>query len=78
MMMGMMGKRGKDQKMPWDMCREMMAGIQETASTAKFATPELRGLFNEWCEQVETEILESVKKQEKISVKDLSAAFKPS
>ena len=76
MMMGMMGKKGKNQKMPWDMCQEMMAGFQETASTAKFATPELRGLFHEWCEQVESEIIEYVKKEGKISIKDISTIFK--
>jgi len=76
MMVGMMNKKGKDQKMPWDMCREMMVGFQETASTAKFATPELRGLFNEWCEQIESEIIEFAKKEEKIKVEDLSKEFK--
>jgi hypothetical protein len=76
MMMGMMGKKGKNHKMPWDMCQEMMTGFQETASTAKFATPELRGLFNEWCEQVESEIIEYVEKEGKINVTDLSATLK--
>jgi hypothetical protein len=76
MMIGMMDKKGKDQKMPWDMCKEMMAGFQETASSAKFATPELRGLFNEWCEQIESEILEFVQKAGEIRLDALSEAFK--
>ena len=52
-MMSMMMGRGKkkadsgEEKMPWDTCREMMSGFKETANAAKFATPELRGLFDE-------------------------------
>ena len=69
MMMGMMGNKMKGQKMPWDMCKEMITGFSETASTAKFATAELRGLFDEWCAQVETEILEFIKKENKIDAK---------
>lgn len=75
MMMGMMGNKGKDKKMPWDMCKEMMTGISETASSAKFATAELRGLFEEWCTQVQTEILESIKKDKKVDVKAIATEF---
>src|SRR5512137_249571 len=73
-MMGMMmGKRTNSQekgsepgKMPWDMCGEMMNGFKETANTAKFATPELRALFDEWCHQIEKEILDVVKVKKSI------------
>lgn len=54
MMSMMMGKKAnstekgsENSKMPWDMCSEMMTGMKETANTAKFATPELRGLFDD-------------------------------
>ena len=72
MMMGMMGNKAKGQKMPWDMCKEMITGFSETASTAKFATAELRGLFDEWCTQIETEILEFTKKEGNIDVESIS------
>ncbi len=75
MMMGMMGQKGKGQKMPWDMCKEMMTGFSETASTAKFATSELRGLFDEWCAQVESEILEFIKKGSKVDVEVIAKEF---
>jgi hypothetical protein len=83
-MMGMMSmmmgrKSGKEEKgetkMPWDHCREMMAGFTETANTAKFSTPELRGLFNEWCEQVEKEILKFVKEKNAIKIDELTSEF---
>lgn len=78
-MMGMMGmmmgkKRGdkENMKMPWDRCGDMMENFSETASSAKFATQELRALFDEWCEQIEKEMLDSIKKEGKTDIKKLS------
>jgi hypothetical protein len=84
-MMGMMsmmmgrgkkpGDSGEEGKMPWDMCKEMMSGFKETANTAKFATPELRGLFEEWCQQIENEILNFAKEKNSIKMDDLTDKF---
>ncbi|OFY56554.1 MAG: hypothetical protein A2Y87_09775 [Bacteroidetes bacterium RBG_13_46_8] len=70
MMSMMMGKRhGKGEaKSPMDCCGEMMSGFSETANSARFATPELRGLFNEWCQQIENEILAFIKETNSIDV----------
>lgn len=82
MMTMMMGNKGRDsekdgesRKMPWDMCSEMMTGIRETANTARFATPELRGLFDEWCQQIEKEILDFTREKGTIMVDDLKEKF---
>jgi hypothetical protein len=82
MMSMMMGKKGNADdgstgggKMPWDMCGEMMLGFRETANTAKFATPELRGMFEEWCQQVEKEIMDFIKEKKSINVGELAAKF---
>jgi hypothetical protein len=81
MMSMMMGKgkgssdSGEENKMPWDMCKDMMSGIKETANTAKFATAELRGLFDEWCQQIEKEILNFVKEKKSINVSELAEKF---
>jgi len=84
-MMGMMsmmmnrnkntGEKAEEGKMPWDMCKDMMSGIKETANTAKFATTELRGLFDEWCQQVEKEILNFIKEKNSINIEVLSEKF---
>jgi hypothetical protein len=82
-MMGkMMGKKGKDSekgseggKMPWDMCCEMMTGMKETANTAKFATSELRGLFDEWCQQIEKELLDFIKEKGSIKIPEMAEKF---
>lgn len=78
MMMGggkMNGGSGSENKMPWDMCKDMMSGIKETASTAKFANAELRGLFDEWCQQIEQEIINFIKEKNSINVEELVEKF---
>jgi LPS O-antigen subunit length determinant protein (WzzB/FepE family) len=82
MMSMMMGKKGKDSekgsesgKMPWDMCCDMMTGMRETANTAKFATSELRGLFDEWCQQIEKEMLDFIKEKGNIKVDEMAEKF---
>jgi hypothetical protein len=71
---GMSESKGEG-KMPWDMCSEMMSGMKETANTAKFATAELRGLFDDWCQQIEKEILAFVKEKGSINIAELSEKF---
>ncbi len=39
------------------MGQQMAGAVTESASMASFATPELRGLFEEWVKAVEEEIL---------------------
>jgi len=82
MMSMMMGRKaghsekgGEQGKMPWDMCCDMMTGIKETADTAKFATSELRGLFDEWCQQIEKELLELIKEKESVKVDEMVERF---
>jgi predicted transcriptional regulator len=82
MMSMMMGRKGKSSekaddkvKMPWDMCCDMMTGIRETANTAKFATTELRGLFDEWCQQIEKELLDFIKEKGAIKIDEIAEKF---
>jgi LPS O-antigen subunit length determinant protein (WzzB/FepE family) len=82
MMSMMMGRKGQQSEkgddkgqMPWDMCSEMMTGMKETANTAKFATSELRGLFDEWCQQIEKELLDFVKEKGSIKIDEMAEKF---
>lgn len=81
-MMGMMGammgkKQGKGERfMPWDMCKEMMSSIQQSQRIATLATPEVQGLFEDWVEQIEQEILEYLKDEDTVDIKDLANHFK--
>jgi hypothetical protein len=77
MMSMMMGKRGdkENKKMPWDMCGEMMTNFTETANSAKYANSELRSLFEEWCTQIETELLSYLKESGGINLEAISQKF---
>ncbi|MCX6255892.1 MAG: hypothetical protein NTV31_15670 [Bacteroidia bacterium] len=82
MMSMMMGRKAnptekgnENSKMPWDNCCEMMTGIKETANTAKFATSELRGLFDDWCQQIEKEILDFMKEKKSIKIDEMAEKF---
>jgi hypothetical protein len=82
-MMSMMMSRKSQQsengddkgKMPWDICCEMMTGMKETANTAKFANVELRGLFDEWCQQIEKELLDFIKEKGSIKIDEMVEKF---
>lgn len=81
-MMGMMGAmmgrmHGKAEKfIPWDMCKEMMSSIQQSHRIATLATPEVQGLFEDWVEQIEQEMLDYLKDKDSVDIKDLSNHFK--
>ena len=45
------------------MGQQVAGAVTESASMASFATPELRGLFEEWVKAVEEEILEFLKEK---------------
>jgi len=74
-MMGM--KHGKDEKfMPMDMCKEMMSSIRQSHRVATLATPEVQGLFEDWVEQIEQEVLDYLKDKNTVEIKDLASQFK--
>lgn len=75
-MMG--GKKSEDgtAEMPWNMCRKMMANMTKSTDLAVFSTPEIRQLFEEWTEQIETEILDFTKQSETIEVDKIQKHFK--
>jgi hypothetical protein len=65
-MMGMMGSmccgdEGPEGFNPMEMCHNMMSSISQSNEMAAFATPEIRGLFEEWVQQLDLEVLEFVK-----------------
>lgn len=55
------------------MAQQVMGSITGTASIASYATPELRGLFEEWARVLEEEIIAFVKQKEKTSPSDIAA-----
>lgn len=83
MMASMMGRRmageNKDEEksgMPWDMCRMMMSHMGRSSELASYATPELRGLFEEWLSQIEEEIKTDIEKSGSANPEELAVKYK--
>jgi tellurite resistance protein len=74
-MMGRGGEEGEGEG-PWNMCQKMMASIGKSSELATFATPEVRGLFDEWAAQIEAEILQFVKESTTVEADQVAARFK--
>jgi hypothetical protein len=83
MMASMMGRKTagenkgeENSEMPWDMCRKMMNNIGRSSELASYATPELRGLFEEWLSQIGEEIKGDIEKSGSADPEDLARKFK--
>jgi hypothetical protein len=59
-----------------DMCRKMMGAIGKTSDLATFATPEIRGLSEEWVIQIEEEIMQFVKTADQVNPESVAEHFK--
>ena len=55
------------------MGQQMAGAITESASMASFATPEVRGLFEEWAKAVEEEIIGLLKDKESVEPSEIAA-----
>lgn len=53
-----------------------MNSISQTSEIASFATPEVRGLFEEWAQQIEEEILSFIKEKGSIHPQEIAAHLK--
>jgi hypothetical protein len=58
------------------MGQQMAGAITESASMASFATPEIRGLFEEWAKAVEEEILGFLKEKGSSEPSEIAAKLK--
>jgi len=72
MMKKMMGGEGPPMEMCMNMCRQMTRSIERTAEMAAYATPELRGLFETWLEEVEHETMALIEAEGSVSAQALA------
>lgn len=80
-MMGQMGSQTDEEgesPMPpmMMMCSSMLFAIHRTSSMAAFATPELQGMFNEWMEGLENEVLAALEQQREVDTSALASQLK--
>ena len=59
-----------------NMCQQMTGAVIEIGKMASLATPEIRGLFEEWAKAVEGEILEFLKEQKSSTLVEIAAKIK--
>ncbi len=58
------------------MCEQMTGTVIEIGRLAGFASPELRGLFEEWVKALEGEVIEFLKEKGSTLPADLAAQLK--
>jgi hypothetical protein len=58
------------------MGQQMAGAVTESASMASFATPEVRGLFEEWARAVEEEIVAFLKEKGSSEPSEIGARLK--
>ncbi len=78
MMRMMMGhKHGKmESSMPMEMCKDMMSSLHQSHRVATLATPEVQGLFEDWVEQIEQEMVNYLKDKNSVEANEVASHFK--
>jgi predicted HTH transcriptional regulator len=61
---------------PMSMCHKMMSNISRSNELATYATPEIRGLFEEWIAQLDAEVLDFVKQTQSTNPEKLAEHLK--
>jgi RNA binding exosome subunit len=74
MMSSMMGGDSEGEGM--GMCEKMMNSMNQSRELATFATPEIRGLFEEWVLQLDNEVIELIKKTKSTSPEEVANHLK--
>jgi hypothetical protein len=61
---------------PKDMCRRVVTSIDEHAELESLANPEIRALFVDWMEELESEVLSLYRESKHLGTEDLRVHFK--
>lgn len=60
---------------PIEMSKEVLTAINHSYELASYATPELRGLFNEWLGEIELRVIDFVGKRNRVDPRELASHF---
>jgi hypothetical protein len=61
---------------PKDMCRRVVTSIDEHAELESLANPEIRALFVDWMEELESEVMSLYRERKHLGTEDLRVHFK--
>ncbi|MDI6793601.1 MAG: hypothetical protein QME81_12185 [bacterium] len=70
------GGEGEEGFNPMEMCASMMESVSRSCELATYATPEVRGLFEDWTEEVSSEILQFVRERERTTPEEIASKMK--
>lgn len=59
-----------------EMSKEVMSVVSHSYELATYSTPELRGLFNDWLNEIEREIIEFLRGKETVDPDKVAAKFR--
>ena len=58
------------------MSKEVLSVVSQSYELATYSTPELRGLFNDWVQAIEGEIIDFLKNREKVDPDEVAEHFR--
>ena len=61
---------------PIEMSKEVLTAINHSYELASYATPELRGLFNDWLGEIELRVIAFVNRRQQADPQELADHFK--
>ena len=61
---------------PTEMSKEVLSAVSQSYELATYSTPELRGLFNDWVQAIEGEIIDFLKGRGKVDPDEIAGHFK--
>jgi hypothetical protein len=61
---------------PIEMSKEVITAISHSYELASYSTPELRGLFDDWLNEIEKEILAFLKDRNRVDYNEIAQHFR--
>lgn len=61
---------------PWDICSQMISHSNKSSIVGTFVTQEIQGMFEEWVQQIENEILDFLNEKSHTSIEKIAEHLK--
>ena len=61
---------------PTEMSKEVLSAVSQSYELATYSTPELRGLFNDWVQAIEGEIIDFLNERQNVDPVEVATHFK--
>ena len=61
---------------PTEMSKEVLSAVSQSYELATYSTPELRGLFNDWVQAIEGEIIDFLNERQNVDPAEVARHFR--